>query len=187
MRALSSAHSETVVASIRWPLPYEHEPNRFEIVGRYIAQVLIMERFIDIVLLDLGASPRKLRRSKLATKIGELRAHIGNPDLELQEWHDLPDVLTRVARHRNLFAHRMFERNLVPTHYAQGIEYVQLSDEELRDQEWEAFFASEVCRQLAERTGLGTLNPGMHFGRTDPKRAEVSTPDPATRRETAEG
>lgn len=42
------------MASIRWPIPYDHQPNRFEVVGRYIAQVLLMERFIDLSLLDDG-------------------------------------------------------------------------------------------------------------------------------------
>lgn len=158
------------MVSVRWPIPYEHEPNRFEIVGRYIAQVLIMERFIDLILLDLGWSPRKLRKDKLATKIEYLREQIDRPDLGLGEWHDLPEMLTRVARHRNLFAHRMFERNPIPAHYAQGIPYEELSPEEFRDQEWEAFEASEICRQLAERTHLAPLNPGMHFGRRNPVR-----------------
>lgn len=167
---IASEWSEPVSVCIRWPLPYDHAPNRFEVVGRYIAQVLIMERFIDFVLLDNGFSPRKLQRAKLATKIEEVRALIAKPELGLDEWDDLPDMMAKVAGHRNLFAHRMFERNAVPHHYAQGIPYEELTDPELHEQEWEAVEASEVCRQLAERTHYGPLNPGKHFGRTNPQR-----------------
>jgi hypothetical protein len=105
---------------------------------------------------------------KLATKIDHIRDLVERDGLH--EWSDLPDMMTKVARHRNLFAHRMFERNPVPIHYAQGIAYEERSAVELQDQEWEAFEASEVCRQLAERLHLAPLNPGVHFDRTNPVR-----------------
>jgi hypothetical protein len=156
-------------------LPYDEDdaPNLYEVVGRYIAQVIHMERFIDMALLDQGASPSELKRAKLARKIEDMAVLIERPELNLSEWHDLPQMMTRVARHRNLFAHRMLERSPSPSHYGQGLPYVTLSDDELHEQEWEAFEASEVCRQLLEALTLRRLNPGMHFGRTDPQRSQV--------------
>lgn len=158
---------------IRWPIPYDPGPNGFEVVGRYIAQTVQMERFIDMILLGQGAKPRDIKRAKLSRKIEDVRAVVQRPELELTEWHDLPDMMEKVARNRNAFAHRMFERGAMPTHYGQGIPYESLSDEELREQEREAFAASEVCRQLLERFTLEPLNPGVRFGRTDPDWAEV--------------
>jgi hypothetical protein len=157
-----------VMAMIRWPLPYDHHPNRFEVVGRYIAQTIQMERFIDLILLEHGAKPRRLKRAKLAAKIKDLRSLVERADLGLDEWGDLPDLMTKVARNRNDFAHRMFDRAVLPPHYRQGIQYEELTEEELREQEKEAFVATELCRQLASRILHGPLNPGVHFGRTDP-------------------
>lgn len=57
------------MAMIRWPIPYDHEPNGYEIVGRYITQTLFMERFVDMLLLDNGANPRRLIRKTLSDKI----------------------------------------------------------------------------------------------------------------------
>jgi hypothetical protein len=152
---------------IRWPIPYLHAANDFEVVGRYIAQTVLMERFIDMILLDTGTSARRLKRAKLASKIEGVRAVIQRPELNLGEWQDLPEMMTKVARHRNLFAHRMMERGALPPHYGQGIPYRRLPDDELREQEQEAFVASEVCRQLCERLSHGPLNPDVHFGRSD--------------------
>lgn len=109
----------------------------------------------------------------LADKIRKVRVVIDGPGLNLSEWDDLPDLMKKVADNRNAFAHRMFERGDMPTHYGQGIPYEKLSDEELHEQEREAFVASEVCRQLLERLTLAPLDPGRHFGRSDPDWAEV--------------
>ena len=111
----------------------------------------------------------------LAGKIKKLRSVVDKPDLVLSEWDDLPDLMTKVANNRNAFAHRMLERGDVPTHYGQGIPYEKLSDDELHEQEREAFVASEVCRQLLERLTLAPLNPGVHFGRSEPDWAEVQS------------
>ena len=157
------------MSKVIWPIPYDHQPNRFEVVGRYIAQTIQMERFIDLILLDQEAKPRDLKRAKLGSKIEAVRSLIEHPEACLDEWHDLPDMMKKVAQNRNDFAHRMFDRGVLPRHYAPGIEYEELSVEELREQEREAFVATEVCRQLASRFLYGPLNPGMHFGRTEPK------------------
>jgi hypothetical protein len=155
------------MAMIRWPLPYDHAPNDFEVVGRYIAQTIQMERFIDIILLHDGAQPRDLIRAKLSRKVEDVRLLIERAAGALDEWHDLLDLMLSVARHRNGFAHRMFERGALPSHYGQGVPYKVLSDEELRQQETEAFQASEACRQLVERLTLASLNSDVHFGRHD--------------------
>ena len=161
---------------IRWPIPYEHNPNGFEVVGRYIAQTILMERFSDLILLNQQlVTTDWLMSTTLAGKIKKLRSVVDKPDLDLSEWDDLPDLMTKVANNRNAFAHRMFERGDMPTHYGQGIPYEKLSDDELHEQEREAFVASEVCRQLLERLTLAPLNPGVHFGRSNPDWAEVQS------------
>jgi hypothetical protein len=166
-----------VVAMIRWPIPYEHDPNEFEVVGRYIAQTILMERLIDMILLDqqLVTKDWLKKHARLADKIKKVRSVVNEPGLGLSEWSDLPDLMKRVADNRNAFAHRMFERGDMPTHYGQGIPYEKLSDGELHQQEREAFVASDVCRQLLERLTLAPLNPGLHFGRHDPNWAEVQS------------
>lgn len=169
------AGSEVVVI-LRWPIPYEHNPNGFEVVGRYIAQTIQMERFIDMILLNQQlVTTDWLMRAALALKIKKVRSVVENRDLDLSEWNDLPDLMRKVADNRNAFAHRMFERGDMPTHYGQGIPYEKLSDNELREQEREAFVSSEVCRQLLERLTLAPLNPGVHFGRSEPDWAEVQS------------
>lgn len=165
---ISSEPSEVVMARVYWPLPYDRDspPNPFEIVGRYIAQTIVMERFIDFVLLDTGMDSAKLMKTRLSDKIRALADVIARPDLGLEEWRDLPVMMRKVSKHRNAFAHRMFERNDVPHHFTPTVEYVGLGDNELMAQVREAFEASEVCRQLAERLRLAPLNPGRHFGRS---------------------
>lgn len=158
---------------IRWPIPYDPGPSSFEIVGRYIGQTVLMERFIDLILLEQGTKPHYLKRANLSRKIDDVRAVIERPELALNEWHDLPDMMLKVARNWNLFAHRMFERGAMPNHYGQSIPYESLSDEDLAAQEREAFMASEICRQLVARLTLTTLNPGRHFGRSDPDWTEI--------------
>lgn len=153
---------------VHWPLPYDGEPNEFEIVGRYIAQTLIMERFVDLILLKQGMKPRDLKRATLSAKIEELRELI-DADSELDDWRDIPDRMRGVAQNRNLFAHRLFERNETPLHYRQGLSYERLSGEELRAQEKEAFVVSELGRQLVSKILHGPLNPGVEFGRTEPE------------------
>jgi len=44
--------------TVDWPIPYDHRPNDFEVVGRHIAQTILMERYIDLILLNQGGSPR---------------------------------------------------------------------------------------------------------------------------------
>jgi hypothetical protein len=51
---VSSQPSEVVTVAIRWPVPWEGSPNAFELVGRYIAQTILLERFLDLILLDEG-------------------------------------------------------------------------------------------------------------------------------------
>lgn len=157
------------MAVIRWPIPYDHEPNRFEIVGRYIAQTIQMERFIDLILLNRGARPRVLKRTKLRAKIEDLRSIVERPDLGLEEWRDLPDLMGKVARNRNDFAHRMFDRSTYPRHYTSALDHEELTATELHKQEREAFVATELCRQLASRFLYGPLNPDVRFTRQDPK------------------
>ena len=165
-----------VVAMTFWPIPYEHGPNGFEIVGRYIAQTIQMERFIDLILLNQQlVTTDWLVGKPLADKIKKVRSVVDNLDLDLSAWNDLPDLMKKVADNRNAFAHRMFERGDMPTHYGQGLPYERLSDDELHEQEREAFVASEVCRQLLERLTLAPLNPGKHFRRSDPDWAEVQS------------
>jgi len=106
---IRSESLEAVVAMINWPIPYAPGPNAFEVVGRYIAQTVQMERFIDMILLEQGAKPRDLKRAKLSRKIEDVRAVVQRPESELNEWSDLPDMMVKVAQNRNLFAHRMFE------------------------------------------------------------------------------
>lgn len=161
------------MAMISWPIPYNHDPNAFEIVGRYIAQTIVMERFVDIILLSHGTNPRRLLRTTLSDKIKALERLIERPELNLHEWSDLPGMMQKVACHRNAFAHRMMERGDLPPHYEQGLPYKALSDAELHEQEREAFIASEACRQLVERVVVAPLNPGMYFGRADPDWEEV--------------
>lgn len=150
---------------IRWPLPYEGSPNGFEVVGRYIGQVVTMERFVDMILLQHGAKPRALKRAKLNRKIDDLRVLLHRPELELDEWEDLPDKLTKVSRNRNRFAHRMFERGAMPSHYGQGIPYVPLSDEELRAEIAEAVEITDLCRRLLMLHVEAPLNPSLRYSR----------------------
>ncbi len=154
---------------IHWPIPYDHQPNDFEVVGRYLAQTILMERFIDLILLHQGSKPRTLKRTKLATKISDLEALIGQDDLRRETWADLPDMMRAVARHRNAFAHRMFERGALPVHYAQGLKYERLSDDELLEQERDAFVASELCRQLVGWFLYAPLNDDYQYRRTEPE------------------
>lgn len=162
------------MAMIRWPLPYDHEPNGYEIVGRYITQTLFMERFVDMLLLANGANPQRLIRKTLSDKISEVGKLIDRPGSGLEEWHDLPEMMRKVAKNRNRFVHHTLSNSgHFPSHYGQGIPVEAVSNEQLREQEREAFMASEVCRQLLERFSLEPLNPGMHVGRRDPDWAEV--------------
>ncbi len=46
-------------------MPWDGSPNSFEIVGRYIAQTIQMERFLDLILLDEGVQPKRLLREAL--------------------------------------------------------------------------------------------------------------------------
>jgi hypothetical protein len=97
--------------------------------------------------------------------VGEV---IATPERDLQEWNDLVERMAKVARNRNAFAHRMMERGDLPAHYGQGIPHTALTDDELDEQAREAFTASELCRQLAERLRLSPLNAGVRFGRSEP-------------------
>lgn len=153
---------------VHWPIPYDHEPNDFEVVGRYIAQTIQMERFIDLILLDQGWSPRKVKRAKLQPKIDAVEGYIEADARRREVWSDLPDKMRKVARNRNDFAHRMFERGALPVHYAQGLQYERLTDEELHEQEGEAFIASELCRQLAGWFLYAPLNDNYQYLRGDP-------------------
>lgn len=155
-------------AVVYWPIPYDHQPNAYEVIGRYIAQTVLMERFIDMILLNQDWSPRRLLRSKLARKIEGVQTVIEDASPRFDLWSDLPGKLTAVARNRNAFAHRMFERGPIPVHYAQGIEYEKLSDEELHEQERQAFVASELCRQVAAWLQKAPLNPGSEPHRSEP-------------------
>ncbi len=166
--ARACAWHDFCMVMITWPVPYNGEPNDFEIVGRYIAQTILMERFIDSVLLNHGTKPHDLMRMKLARKIEEVRDIISKPDSGVSEWSGLPDMMKKVAGNRNQFAHRMMQRGAIPSHYAQGLSYEALSVADLREQEREAFSASELCRQLADHYILSPLNEGKRFGRTDP-------------------
>jgi hypothetical protein len=157
------------VVGIRWPVPWDGTPNDFEIVGRYLAQTILMERFVDMILLHDGVKPAVLKRTRLSNKIEQVGEIIARPDLDLREWDDLPDLMRKVTQHRNAFAHRLMERGALPPHYGQGIPYVRLTEEELGDQVREAFVASEVCRQLTERLTLASLYPGRRFRRRDPR------------------
>lgn len=154
---------------IHWPIPYDHEPNDFEVVGRYVAQTIQMERFIDLILLDQEWKPRNLKRATLASKIDGVATLIEQDVSRCDTWSDLPDKMREVARNRNAFAHRMFERGALPMHYAQGLEYERLTDEELHEQERQAFMASELCRQLAGWFLYAPLNPGYSYCRTEPE------------------
>jgi hypothetical protein len=156
------------MASIRWPVPWDGAPNVFEIVGRYVAQTIQMERFVDMILLHEGVRPERLIKQTLAWKIERVGRVIAAPGRDLLEWSDLEERMAKVARNRNAFAHRLMERSPQPSHYGQGLPDVVLSDAELEDQVREAFTASELCRQLVERLLLTPLNPGHHFGRTEP-------------------
>ncbi len=149
-------------------MPWDGSPNSFEIVGRYIAQTIQMERFLDLILLDEGVQPKRLLREALGWKIKKVGEVVSTPERGLQAWSDLEDRMAKVAQNRNAFAHRIMERGDLPPHYRQGIPYVALSDDELDDQAREAFAATELCRQLVERLQLAPLNPGMHFGRREP-------------------
>ncbi|MDQ1699505.1 MAG: hypothetical protein QOG34_1368 [Frankiaceae bacterium] len=70
---------------IRWPIPYDPGANDLEIVGRYIAQTIMMERFIDMILLEQGSTPRELKRAKLSHKIEKVCALVERPELALDE------------------------------------------------------------------------------------------------------
>lgn len=165
---VSSQPLEVVTVAIRWPLPWDGFPNAFEMVGRYIAQTILLERFLDLILLDQGVRPKRLLGETLAWKIKRAGEIIATPERDLQEWSDLEERMSAVARNRNAFAHRMMERGALPAHYGQSIPYIALADGELEEQAREAFAASELCRQVAERLRLSPLNPGIRFGRKEP-------------------
>lgn len=155
------------MVSTRWPLPSDQACNDYELVGRYIAQTILMERFVDMALLIDGAKPRDLKRAKLSSKIGDLTAFLQRPDNGLQdEWQDVPGRLTAVARHRNLFAHRMMDRAHMPSHLTECWLYERLSNEDRRAQEVEAFDATEAMRGLYLCLSMPALNPGLRFTRT---------------------
>lgn len=130
--------------------------------------MILLERFLDLILLDEGVQPKRLLQQTLAWKIKKVGEVISAPERGLQAWSDLEERVAKVARNRNGFAHRMMERGDLPHHYGQGIPYVTLSDDELDDQAREAFTATELCRQLLERLQLAPLNLGIHFGRREP-------------------
>jgi len=154
--------------TVHWPIPYDHRPNDFEVVGRHIAQTILMERFIDLILLNQGWKPQNLKRTKLATKIDGIQDLIEQDAARSDTWSDLPEKMREVARNRNAFAHRMMERGAIPMHYAQGLEYDRLTDNELNDQNRQAFIASELCRQLAGWFLYPPLNPDYQYRRVEP-------------------
>ena len=141
---------EVATAVIYWPVPWDGSANDYEKAGRYIAQTTLMERFLDLILLDVGVEPTRLRRQTLDWKIKKVGEVIATPDRQLQAWSDLEACMTKVRLNRNAFAHRMMERSPVSIHYGHGLLYVALSDEELEEQAREAFVATELCRQIVE-------------------------------------
>ncbi|MEP7192907.1 MAG: hypothetical protein ABI903_08600 [Actinomycetota bacterium] len=153
---------------IHWPIPYDHRPNDFEVVGRHIAQTILMERFIDLILLNQGWKPQNLKRTKLATKIDGIQDLIEQDAARRDTWADLPGRMREVARNSHAFAHRMFERDAIPMHYAQGLEYDPLTDNEPNDQNRRSFIASELCRQLAGWFLDPPLNSGYQHRRSSP-------------------
>jgi hypothetical protein len=154
--------------TVTWPIQYDHTPNDFEVVGRYIAQTIVMGRFIDLILLNQGWKPQNLKRTKLATKIDGIRDLIEQDAARHDAWADLPEKMREVARNRNAFAHRLLSRSVIPTHYAQGLKDDRLTDKELNDQNRQAFIASELCRQLAGWFLDPPLNPGYQYRRVEP-------------------
>ena len=56
------------VVVVHHPLPYDSD-NRYEAVGPFIAEVVIIERAFDLILVAQPQhQPRELIRMKLATK-----------------------------------------------------------------------------------------------------------------------
>lgn len=159
---------------IRWPLPYDGSPNAFEIMGRFLAQAIHMERLLDMALLDRQVSAKRLQDMTLSEKIKALRTLLSRNDLGLQdEWSDVPDMLERVRLHRNAFAHRFMERpEAEPSHYGDGIPYRPLSDDELHRQIAEAVEATEACRRLIGCLTLPSLNPDTAFTRSGARARE---------------
>ena len=143
-------------------MPYDpsEEPNGYEVLGRYVAQVLTMERFLDFILLIEQVKPRDLKRMYLAPKIEKVTALIRQPDQGLSAWDELPDKMTQVRQNRNLFAHRMFDRTVpLPAHFG-GELGEPLTMEELREQESEAVEVTYLVQSLYER---------MHYGADEPQ------------------
>lgn len=167
-RTLDLPCEPACVAMIRWPLPYEGDPNVYEIVGRFMWQAIHMERLLDIVLLERQVGAARLQGMTLSEKIKALRALLDRDDLGLaDEWTDVPDRLEQVRLYRNAFAHRFMERpDAEPSHYGQGIPYRPLSDDELHLQIRETVEATEICRQLLECLSSAPLNPEVTFTRS---------------------
>lgn len=162
------------MASVVVVHPFPHDSaNRYEAVGRFIAQVVIIERALDLILVAQPQhQPRELIRMKLARKIELISELIRDPALDLGDFDDLPGKLTTVKGSRNLFAHRMLARGPI-AHFTQGLPYESISKDEQHQQEAEAVEAYEVCRLLHQRLILDPLNPGMHTER--PRATDVTS------------
>jgi len=160
-------HANMPTVMVHHPLPHDSE-NRYEAVGRFIAQVVIIERALDLILVAQPQhQPRELIRMKLARKIELISELISDPALDLGDFDDLPGKLTTVKGSRNLFAHRLFARG-PRTHFTQGLPYEIISEDEQRQQEAEAVEAYEICRLLHQRLIIDPMNPGMHTERLQP-------------------
>lgn len=160
-------HANMPTVVVHLPLPHDSD-NRYEAVGRFIAQAVIIERTLDLILVAQPQhQPRELIRMKLALKIELISDLIRDPALDLGDFDDLPDKLTTVKGSRNLFAHRMLARGPV-AHFEQGLPYEIISEDEQHQQEAEAAEAYEICRLLHQRLIIDPLNPGMRTERPLP-------------------
>jgi hypothetical protein len=79
--------------TVHWPIPYDHRPNDFEVVGRHIAQTILMERFIDLILLNQGWKPQSLKRTKLARKIDGIQDLIEQDAARRDTWRIIQNAV----------------------------------------------------------------------------------------------